>query len=95
MEFKEILFSGHATRRMFERGITTSDVRAVIESGETIADYPDDHPYPSKLMLGIVGKRTFHAVVAVDEDNSRCYVVTAYFPEPGGWDAEFRTRKAP
>ncbi len=46
-----LLFSGHALRQMFERAITSEDVRAVIEEGEVIGSYPDDRPYPSELLL--------------------------------------------
>lgn len=95
MECKEILFSGHAMQRMFERGITTADVRSVIASGDTIENYPDDLPYPSRLMLGSAGERPLHVVVAINEDSARCYVITAYYPEPVWWDTEFRTRRAP
>jgi hypothetical protein len=52
MECREIIFSGHAVQRMFERAITATDVRAVIESGEIIADYPSDLPFPSSFLVG-------------------------------------------
>jgi len=47
-----LIFRTHALQRMFERGISTDEVRAVVDSGETIVEYPDDRPYPSQLMLG-------------------------------------------
>ena len=48
----KITFRAHAVRRMFERVVSTDEVRAVLATGETIADYPDDTPYPSRLVLG-------------------------------------------
>src|SRR5471030_1267248 len=42
----------HAFERMFQRGIDLDAVAQVISSGEVIADYPDDQPYPSTLLLG-------------------------------------------
>ena len=93
MECEEIIFSSHAIQRMFERGIRPSDLRIVITSGEKIGDYPDDTPYPSCLMLGVVNDRPIHAVIAVEPNTRRCYVVIAYIPDPTLWDADFRTSR--
>ncbi len=46
-----VRFRAHALRRMFERGISVEDVEAVLESREAIESYPDDQPYPSRLLL--------------------------------------------
>ena len=40
----KIIFRIHAIQRMFLRGITDTDIRYVLENGETIEDYPDDTP---------------------------------------------------
>jgi hypothetical protein len=74
MDCREIIFSGHAVRRMFQRDLQSQEVQAVIETGEVVAAYPDDHPYPSYLVLGWSGERPLHVVVAVDGAKSRCYV---------------------
>ncbi|MFQ5954886.1 MAG: DUF4258 domain-containing protein [Kiloniellales bacterium] len=66
MDCDRILFSGHAIRRMFERGLRVSDVAAVLRHGEVIDVYPEDTPFPSRLMLGFVGSRAIHVVVAAD-----------------------------
>ena len=47
-----MVFSGHSVQRMFQRGVGKDDVMAVVSSGEMTADYPDDSPYPSRLLLG-------------------------------------------
>ena len=93
MECREIIFSGHAVERMFERRIKPADIRAVIQSGEVIADYPDDFPFPSYLILGVTNSRTIHVVIAIDRQNQRCYVVTAYPPDPDLWSPDFRKRR--
>jgi hypothetical protein len=36
---------------MFERGIKESHVSKVIAEGELIAEYPDDEPFPSMLLM--------------------------------------------
>ncbi len=53
----KITFRAHALQRMFERKISPADVRAILESGETIEEYLDDIPYPSRLVLGWVSGR--------------------------------------
>ncbi len=59
---------------MFERGIRESDVRRVIETGDVIADYSDDTPFPSRLILGFVDELPLHVVLAVDRAGDACYV---------------------
>jgi hypothetical protein len=80
---------------MFQRGLGTRDIQEAIASGEIIADYPDDLPFPSYLMLGWVNNSPIHVVAAVDADNQRCYVVTAYLPDPVQWSVDFKTRRMP
>lgn len=93
MECREIRFSGHATRRMFARGLATDNVITVVRDGRRIIEYPDDSPYPSVLLLGFVRDRPLHVVVAVDSALGVCYVVTAYEPDPELWEPDFTTRR--
>jgi hypothetical protein len=78
---------------MFERGLSVEDVRAVLATGETIADYPADTPYPSRLVLGFRGARPLHVVAAYNADGDETIVVTAYEPDPVVWEADFRRKK--
>ncbi|WP_036028408.1 DUF4258 domain-containing protein [Leptolyngbya sp. PCC 6406] len=55
--------------------------------------YPDDRPYPSYLMLGMVSQRPIHAVVAKDAETQTVFVVTAYEPDENLWQADFKARK--
>jgi len=87
-------FSGHALRRMFERGLSRLDVAAAIHDGEVIADYPDDRPHPSCLLLGFVDHRPVHVVVAHDRARECCIVVTAYIPDSALWADGFRKRRS-
>lgn len=52
MVFEKTLFRVHAIQRMYQRSITAEEVHTVIQTGETIEDYPNDLPYPSRLLLG-------------------------------------------
>ncbi len=78
---------------MFERAIGVDDVRAVLATGETIEEYPDDAPFPSRLVLGSVGDRPIHVVSADDVDRGETIVITVYEPDPARWDPGFRRRK--
>lgn len=95
MKCREVKFSGHALRRMFERGIGVDNVLAVIASGEIISEYPEDTPFPSYLMLGFVKSRPIHVVAAMDILNEVCHIITAYPPDPTQWNTDFRTRRSP
>lgn len=47
-----LLYRVHAVQRMAERGIREEDVARVVAEGKEIESYPDDKPYPSRLLLG-------------------------------------------
>ena len=61
---------------MFQRRITAQDVRHVLQTGEAIEEYPDDQPYPAKLVLGWHDGRPLHVVVADNMDNRETVVIT-------------------
>ena len=86
-------YSRHAFERMFERAIAPDVVLRIIVKGETIANYPDDRPYPSALILGFEQARPIHVVVARNATTSECHVVTVYVPDPALWDATFKKRR--
>lgn len=88
----KIIYRVHATLRMAERGISRAEVEEVIARGETIENYPEDKPYPSRLMLATVQGRPIHAVVAWNEQDREWIVITVYEPSPTEWDPEFRRR---
>ncbi|WIG58690.1 MAG: hypothetical protein OJF49_001436 [Ktedonobacterales bacterium] len=95
MDCSAVIFSGHATQRMFERGLSTADILSVIQQGEVIEDYPNDTPHPSCLLLGFVGATPIHTVIAKHAATGRCIVVTVYVPNPTRWSADFKIRRAP
>ena len=89
----KLIFRIHAIQRMFERQISPEDVRSVVESGETIQEYPDDTPYPSRLVLGWKLQRPIHIVVADNEVDNEKIIVTVYEPDPTQWADDFKRRK--
>jgi hypothetical protein len=94
MRATRITFRVHAIHRMFRRRITADDVRAVLENGEVIKDYPSDTPYPSQLILGWREGRPIHIVAAYNAIDDEAIVITAYEPDPEQWGADFKRRKA-
>jgi hypothetical protein len=93
MGCRQVKYSGHAVRRMFERRISQTEVVRVLRDGEVIADYPDDRPYPSALMFAVVEGRPLHVVVARDREDDTCVVITVYVPDTRLWGPDFRTRR--
>ena len=89
----KVTYRVHAVRRMFERGITEADVHTALSEGEEIAAYPDDTPYPSRLLLGRWGDKPLHVVVAYNAQDDEEIVITVYEPDPALWEDGFRRRK--
>ena len=90
MAFNRLVFRIHAVQRMFQRDIKTEEVRNVLATGETIEDYPDDSPYPSRLILGWSGSRPLHLVVADNAAAQESIVVTVYEPDRRSWEPSMR-----
>ena len=89
----KIIFRVHAIHRMFERSITTAEIRTALANGEIIEKYPEDTPYPSRLVLGWRGSRPLHIVLADNAENNEWIIVTVYQPDPEQWDTGFKRRK--
>jgi hypothetical protein len=81
MNCDRVMFTGHAVQRMFERRIQKEQIRDLLQSGEVIAEYPNDVPLPSSLLLG-------------NDPTKTCHIVTVYEPDPGQWSDDFRTRRS-
>ena len=90
---KTVTFTGHAVKRMFERSVNESEILEVLELGEVIEEYPDDYPFPSRLLLRVVRGRPLHVVAGFDAKNERCYIITMYVPDPARWDETFKARR--
>lgn len=89
----KLVFRQHAIRRMFERRVSVEDVNAALTNGKTIENYPDDTPYPSRLLLGYAGARSLHVVVADNTANGERIIITVYEPDPAQWEPNFTLRK--
>lgn len=69
--FSHLIFRMHALRQMFQRRISGDDIRELLEHGAIIEDYPDDTPYPSCLVSGMVRGRQLHGVMAYNNTGVR------------------------
>ncbi|MBI3268798.1 MAG: DUF4258 domain-containing protein [Planctomycetes bacterium] len=74
------------------RKISVEEFRQVLTLGETIATYPEDKPFSSRLMLGWIGNRPLHVVAASDAVAGEEIVITAYEPDPKEWEPDCRRR---
>ena len=91
MKCANLIFSNHAINQMFKRGINVDDVKYVINNGEVIHSYLDDKPFPSYLILGYKGK-PLHVLVAIDENNDKCVIITTYYPDSDIWNKNFKIK---
>lgn len=83
----------HSLNRMLERGIARDTVKDVLVLCEVIEDYPDDMPYPSALIMGMVDDGPLHVVIAYDILSEYCMVVTVYRPDAEHFMDDYKTRK--
>ena len=93
---KRRLYLPHALRQMArpERMIGTHEVRAVVEHGDLVEDYPSDPRGHSCLILGIGdGGRPIHVVCS--PKNDYLAIITAYLPDEREWLDGFTKRRAP
>jgi hypothetical protein len=90
VEEDDFVISTHARIRMFQRNVSTDDIKGTVLKGEIIEEYIDDEPCPSALMLGFLENIPYHVVVAECEDHVR--IVTVYIPEEDKW-IRYRRRR--
>jgi hypothetical protein len=93
LDFTTIVETQHVLVQCRERGIRLEDVVEVASQGETIREYPDEQPYPCYLLLGITESGPLHVLAALDAESGQCTLVTAYWPDPKIWEADFRTKR--
>ena len=87
-----VVMTQHLTLRCDERGIIYNDIKATIQNGEIVEQYPMDYPYPSCLVLyRLEDGRFLHVVVGVGD--SRLWIVTSYYPNGAEWKDDYKTRK--
>ena len=91
---QRLLFLPHAVRQMAhpDRMITPGKIRAVIEQGTMIEDYPEDVRGHSCLLHGRANKGWNIYVVSWPKDDFLT-IITAYLPSQNEWERDMSTRK--
>ncbi|MBK7868873.1 MAG: DUF4258 domain-containing protein [Ignavibacteriales bacterium] len=92
LEQYTVIYRVHALKRMFERDISEIEVSDILEHGDVINEYPDDYPYPSKLIKGFSQGKILHVLIAENTSDNEIIVITVYEPDPNLWDSEFRRK---
>jgi|WetSurSiteA1Bulk_404760.scaffolds.fasta_scaffold172466_1 hypothetical protein len=91
-EYRRV-FRAHAISRIFERNIGYGELVEAFEKAEVIEEYPNDHPYPSCLILGFTRlKKPIHTVFSINHNEEVVVIVTVYIPEKGKWTDDYRRR---
>ena len=83
----------HALERMLARDISRKTVVEVILAGEITESYLHQKPYPGALILGWSDEEPFHVVMALDETNRTCYIISAYRPDRDHFEMDYKTRR--
>ena len=89
---RKFKWTTHILMRLQQREINPSDVKNCIMSGEIIEQYPQDHPHPSCLILGLcVNGQPLHTVIGCGA--GYLWLITAYRPNQNEWESDLKTRK--
>lgn len=88
-----VLWQRHVLERMAERGIRRRDVTRVLLAGHCTRSYPEDKPFPSALFMARIAGRSIHVVAALDSAAGTAYIITAYEPTRGHFEADLKTRR--
>ena len=89
----KVVFRVHALQRMAKRHITHDEVFRVLTDGVVVETYPDDFPFPSRLLLGWSNQRPLHIVAAENHAVEETIVITVYEPDDKKWENGFQERK--
>lgn len=100
--YQRILYKDHGEQKRRTEGVTTADVRSVLEDGLVLRRYPEDQPFESYLVLGWIHGparlgtyergRPIHVVAADDDEREVTWIITIYEPDPSEWIDEFKWR---
>jgi hypothetical protein len=95
LSFERAIETVHMRQKCAGRRISIIHAKQVAQAGEIIREYPDERPYPCYLVLGWVEGRPLHVLDALDAPSRQCILVTAYWPDPAVWEADFRRKRTP
>jgi hypothetical protein len=84
----------HALLRARERGITREQAVRVLTEGEIIEQRPRATPYPTCLMMQMMGgNRPLYVALGYDQADGRIYIITVHWLDPSKWEDPWRRRR--
>ena len=74
---EKIVYRVHALKRMFERNITTNEIKLVLQNSKVVRAYEDDTPFPSYL-AGVykLGNADWRKILIHNNLNTCCVLPT-------------------
>lgn len=90
---RSIRWTYHVNMRLKGRSISRHTILNAVNSYEIIESYPEDKYLPSYLIHASYENQILHTLFATDTENQNVRIVTAYFPDPDEWEADFKTRR--
>jgi len=91
---EKIYWSLHAIGKLRRENLKKNDIEHALKKCIIIEDYSmEGRPLPGCLVLGYISKKPVHAVIAIDEDNDRVFVITVYKPSAERWEDGWKKRK--
>jgi len=91
---EKVLWSRHAIAKLAVERMQRWNVETALQTCQVIEDYPSvGRPLPDCLVLGFQQGAPIHAVVAMDVDADRIFVVTVYTPSSERWKDDWQTRR--
>lgn len=91
----QIRISAHGYDELAADGLLVRDVVEALPDAELVREYPDYGKGPCVLvLLRLPDGAPVHAVWGIPRGKeSPAVLVTSYRPDPGIWEADFKTRK--
>lgn len=91
---EKILWSLHAVTKIRTKGFHKKDIENSLKKCIIIEDYVmEGRPLPGCLVLSFYGSTPVHAVIAIDMDFDRIFVITVYKPSAKRWEDDWKRRK--
>lgn len=79
---------------MRTEGFRKKDIEDSLKKCIIIEDYAmEGRPLPACLVLTFYDSTPVHAVIAVDEDFDRIFLITVYKPSAKRWEDDWKRRK--
>ncbi len=90
----KISWSLHAVKKLRIEGLRKRDIEDCLKECITIEDYTmEGRTLPGCLILSFIALNPIHAVIAIDRDFDRIFVITVYKPSIERWENDWKTRK--